>query len=582
MGWQQNAAVWFGGVPDEVRLCGARFTHAQEAIDERAPAEYRDVDPAARGERPSDDWSAVAVLKLARLQLDEMAEVIELTLGASTAGRSVEEVALALGSRAKQRFADEECDLVLFDVDAICEGLALRQSLGTNYCVGHAFAVDGSITLTVGPEIPSASTIGLRGSDSGEMNDQPDRIFRISVGLTETAGALYWKLRDSIALSSDGARAIASSLAASDGVAEGATPEEGVTDERTQFEYSSALGTNRPESGGHVAAPQIGHSPLDKQTFGQLELDLKKPDPTNDEVSRAVRGLLQEAMTYRDGPEVLQLIQLIGRFTTLAPYNALLLDSQAPGCRHVLAAHVWKERWHRRVRPGQRPRIILRTFGPVLPVFDVSQVEVIDDGAPPLPTSITDPFGMPPLANVEHVLQTTMEVAKADGIRITRTDDGAASAGSARTRWSGGVMNVSRSPRSPILSVPVMVDVEINRSLDSSAAYITLAHELGHVYCGHLGTRNSAIWPNRLEVGENAGECEAEAVAYIVGLRLDATVQMPPHLARYLKKGSPVPPIDIEVVTKAAGLVINLYESPALTWRRLSERTKKARVPGSG
>lgn len=325
----------------------------------------------------------------------------------------------------------------------------------------------------------------------------------------------------------------------------------------------------------------LQHGPLDRREFGQLTLDLGSPDPDKDEVARAVRGLIQEAMTYRDGPAVGNLLRVIGRFTKLAPYNALLLDAQAPGCRYVLPAHKWLEEWSRRVKPGERPRIILRTFGPVLPVFDVSQVEPTDADAPALPKAIRDPFGMPPVVGAEHAFALSAHTAMSEGIRITQTHDGAGSAGSARSRWGAGTMTVAKTERSKPRSVPVTVDIEINRNLDPGAAYATLAHELGHVYCGHVGSPTPELWPDRRTLSTEAAECEAEAVAYIACLRLDPDVRMPPHLHQYLAPGAPVPPIDLEVVTKAAGRVINLHESPAEVWRKLSDREKKMRRRGS-
>ena len=93
----------------------------------------------------------------------------------------------------------------------------------------------------------------------------------------------------------------------------------------------------------------------------------------------------------------------------------------------------------------------------------------------------------------------------------------------------------------------------------------------------HLGSRDRHLWPDRHTLGETAEECEAEAVAYIAGLRLDAQVKMPPHLAGYVDPGSPVPPIDLDIVTKAAGLALDPHESPSRAWSRHAEREKKRR-----
>lgn len=307
----------------------------------------------------------------------------------------------------------------------------------------------------------------------------------------------------------------------------------------------------------------------------QLELPLTQPHPDEAEIDRAVRGLLAEAMTYRTGPEATKLLRHLGRFTTLAPFNALLLDAQKPGCSYVLPAHAWAEKWGRRVRPGQRPQVILWPFAPVLFVFDVSQVEPIDAEAPELPTAITDPFGMRPVHGVEAALASTIENVKLDGVRVTYTADGSQSAGRIGPSYGGHVV-ARRTPRSAPAQVRVFREVEISESLDPSGRYATLAHELGHLYCGHVGTIDEKAWRPRTYLSEEAMEIEAEAVAYVACLRLDPSATMPPHLAQYTEPGAGVPPIDLAVVTRAAGRVIDLYESPETVWQRFRSRSRSA------
>jgi len=569
-----------------------------------------------------------------------------------------------------------------YHVDSIIEGLELLGALPHENFVGHGFAVDGSISITTGPNLPTLATIGVRGSDTGELNDEPDRLLGLAADLTRVAGELYWLLplksaqsqhqtqqpssdekrllvvdpaesppapsgrkvsgspvfvaasrldEETLELTFDQALMLARLVIDCSGAPAAVGGKRGLMTEATA-KHLIALGLVRGVQVGTVdatytarvpsvrdilASPKLSvvgvrdtaklaveatqqgtdlvqgilsreglvvpadvpaqHPPLDRKQFGQLELDLGTPDPDEDDVARAVRGLIQEAMTYRDGPAVAELLRVIGRFTKLAPFNALLLDAQAPGCRYVLPAHKWLEDWRHRVKPGERPRIILRTFGPVLPVFDVSQVEPSDRDVPPLPQEIRDPFAMTPIVGVEHAFAQSAHTAMSEGIRITQTHDGSGSAGSARSSWGTGTLSVARSERSKPHIVPVTVDIEINRNLDPGAAYATLTHELGHVYCGHVGSPSSDLWPDRSTVTTETAECEAEAVAYIACLRLNPDVRMPPHLHQYLAPGAPVPPIDLEVVTKAAGRVINLYEAPAEVWRRLANRQEKAR-----
>ncbi|GAA4401920.1 hypothetical protein GCM10023168_11990 [Fodinibacter luteus] len=676
--------TWFAGVPREIEVAGVRLIRAEQAIEAGEPPNDWNHASHEYSERPDSDWVASQVLDLTRLQLLELRRVVEQILGADRPIIALEDVRSVLLERAVM-LPEPDRNAAEYEVDTVVEGLELLEALPREIHVGHGFAVDGSISITTGPELPALPTIGVRGSDTGELEDEPDRLLGLAAALTRAAGELYWLLpvkavqdntqpqrssphdellpvvKPSEVPPASGGRKVSGSpvfVAASrlDEVMLELTFDQALALTRLVIEcgggpaavggkrglmtsqtakHLTALGLVRRVEVGTVeaiymarvpsvrdtlTAPELRvvgvrntaklaveaaqrgtdlvreillreglavpaevpaqHPPLDRRQFGQLELDLGSPNPDEDDVARAVRGLIQEAMTYRDGPAVGELLRVIGRFTKLAPFNALLLDAQAPGCRHVLPAHKWLEDWSHRVKPGERPRIILRTFGPVLPVFDVSQVEPSGRDVPPLPQEIRGPFAMAPIVGVEHAFAQSAHTAVSEGIRISQTHDGAGSAGSARSGWGAGTLSVARSERSKPHLVPVTVDIEINRNLDPGAAYATLAHELGHVYCGHVGSPSSDLWPDRSTVTTETAECEAEAVAYIACLRLKPDVRMPPHLHQYLTPGAPVPPIDLEVVTKAAGRVINLYESPAEVWRRLSDRQKKARQQG--
>ena len=64
--------------------------------------------------------------------------------------------------------------------------------------------------------------------------------------------------------------------------------------------------------------------------------------------------------------------------------------------------------------------------------------------------------------------------------------------------------------------------VKVNaRHEDLPTRFATLTHELGHIYCGHLGADPGGRWPDRREkVRSNAQrEMEAEAVCWLVCCR---------------------------------------------------------------
>jgi len=85
--------------------------------------------------------------------------------------------------------------------------------------------------------------------------------------------------------------------------------------------------------------------------------------------------------------------------------------------------------------------------------------------------------------------------------------------------------------------------------------YATLVHELGHLYCGHLGTPNDRWWPNRRGLSLKSREFEAESVAYLVCRRAGIEPPSDEYLSGYLEQDGEVPMISLDRVLTAAGLI---------------------------
>ena len=104
-------------------------------------------------------------------------------------------------------------------------------------------------------------------------------------------------------------------------------------------------------------------------------------------------------------------------------------------------------------------------------------------------------------------------------------------------------------------TIPVRYDLLINEKLSREAQYASLVHELGHLYCGHLGTPNKKWWTDRSKTSHEVSEFEAETVSYFVCRRLEIDSPSDEYLADYLEKNQEVPNISLECVMKAAGLI---------------------------
>ncbi|MBI3015514.1 MAG: ImmA/IrrE family metallo-endopeptidase, partial [Candidatus Tectomicrobia bacterium] len=158
-------------------------------------------------------------------------------------------------------------------------------------------------------------------------------------------------------------------------------------------------------------------------------------------------------------------------------------------------------------------------------------------------------------------LDQTLVNVKRDGIRIHGRQMGSQRAGSIRCASLNPTVFLE-FPKSATLAdnerIPVRYELTINLDLSPEARYVTLVHELAHLYCGHLGTPNKNGWPDRRGLPHGAREFEAESVAYLVCSRLGIDNPSAEYLGGYANTREQVPPISLECVIKSASLIENM------------------------
>lgn len=302
------------------------------------------------------------------------------------------------------------------------------------------------------------------------------------------------------------------------------------------------------------------------QLLGGQQAERSRAQPSGAAAERLLNELVVDTLRYRQSKEYSRLLRFTRSFRAYKPFNALLVDVQKPGSTFVAPAGRWRDRYHRRLSVDAQPLVILQPFGPVMFVFDVVDTEPLPD-APPLPLEVTDPFAvMTPTAPqaVESALERLVEDAKRDGVRVVDVPFGDQLAGRIGRSGPGGSQHFQVGSRPPALvELPVRYDLEVNARQAGLTRYATLAHELGHLYCGHLGTPNEKWWPDGRHEDHRTAEFEAGSVAAIALGRLDPTASFPPYLAQHLQTDEHVPErLNLEHVMKAAGLVIEMTEKP--------------------
>jgi hypothetical protein len=227
------------------------------------------------------------------------------------------------------------------------------------------------------------------------------------------------------------------------------------------------------------------------------------------------------------------------------------------------------------VVPDAVPIIILWPSSPIRLVYELEDTGPrIDRG------SINDPFAL--AGNFDPralaALRSNLNKQKSFRIHIELRRQGFNRAGTASSHgngaepplgpWSHGdrlgqfaERHAESGACSPSGGIPAF-RITVSDRLEQKEQFVTIAHELGHIFLGHLGSCNSqrcdkdqeSGWPDRCFVGKSEKEVEAEAVAYLVASRAGIV----PASARYLRtytQSADMAKINVDLIVRSAARI---------------------------
>jgi hypothetical protein len=142
---------------------------------------------------------------------------------------------------------------------------------------------------------------------------------------------------------------------------------------------------------------------------------------------------------------------------------------------------------------------------------------------------------------------------KTDGISYTEVEHGTSSAGFIQINQSKYKEKITRKNKD--IWVKILYNMVVNRTHPKETRFATVLHELGHIYCGHLGTPNLKWWDDRRYLGRNEKEFEAESVCWLVCERLGVKNPSAEYLSGYLDNNQEIPNISIDSVLKSVGII---------------------------
>lgn len=261
--------------------------------------------------------------------------------------------------------------------------------------------------------------------------------------------------------------------------------------------------------------------------------------------------LLDDSRLYRSSADYLKLLDFIVKLRNFAPFNAMLLQIQRPGLSYAASAYDWRERFNRRPKRDARPLLILWPFGPVALVYDVQDTE-----GDPLPADVSFFQASGEITN-ERMQRFLLLLAR-KGIKHSDFDGGDNSAGSIQVTQKPPAMKDKTARPSEYL-------IRLNQNHTANVQFSTLAHELGHLFLGHLIHDERLSIPERPKMTHAQEELEAESFAYLTCLRNGVECKSQAYLANYVSKHTSVDNLDLYQIVRAVGQMETLLELTAHT-----------------
>jgi len=269
-----------------------------------------------------------------------------------------------------------------------------------------------------------------------------------------------------------------------------------------------------------------------------MEPDGRQQDLFETESTRSlVDQLLSDSRLYTKSKDYKELLDFVVRMRNFAPFNAMLLQVQKPGLRFAASAYDWRERFGRNPKEGARPLLILWPFGPVALVYDLIDTEGQD-----VPRDARSYYAQGQID--EEKISSFKEPLRKKNIEWIWVD-----AGDARAGWIRVIKRASEEKEA------TQYRMCVNGNHQPPVQFTTVAHELAHLFLGHLGPDKKLNITGRPSVDHGQAELEAESVAYIVCERNGITSGSETYLKDYVEANTTVDHLDIYQVMRAAGQV---------------------------
>lgn len=324
-----------------------------------------------------------------------------------------------------------------------------------------------------------------------------------------------------------------------------------------------------------VANPEAVRAAFErvKNLLGISEAELKKfQKKYEDEQSRlsAFDEMCKATLNWKDPCTFSAFVDEIVsvKFRKFSIFNAGLINRQCPNARYLCTQEEWAKNYGRRIKENARP-IIYLNFKPVGYLYELRDTYFAPDSKFNSYTCRDDKELEEELRDIEnrfnpsgklseYILEDLIENLKYCGIayddKMFAGCDYAAKIEVVNYPHDSLVLPIFTKKCHELfleLEAEYLLSVNKNAFGKREEQFSDICHELGHLFCGHLGFRS--------DLTKDVEEFEAESVSYIVCKRLGLEAKSASYLYGYLKNKKEIPPVNIAQILDAADEVENMF-----------------------
>ena len=282
------------------------------------------------------------------------------------------------------------------------------------------------------------------------------------------------------------------------------------------------------------SSPLDASSRLQDKNIADLEAALNPVD----EMFTASTGL-------RNSRNFMDLLDFIARFPNYSAFNGLLLYIQDSSATYVATARTWAKKFRRHPGHNARPLVILAPMAPIRFVFDIRDIE-----GSPIPLDLLKSVEIGNQLSAK-VYSNTLQNCSLQGVAVCET--------LLNHDVKGTTDRLTPALRKQYKDSNIQKDtsyvIHLNKAHCLEEKYTYLAHELGHIFCGHLGIDRYAWWPEREDLNIRGEEIEAGCVAYLVCRRKGLRACSEKYLANYVGANQEIPAFSLNAVLQAVSYI---------------------------